>query len=234
MYGANGEKRTKVLIPDSAHGTNPASTAIAGYDVVEVKSLPNGEVVRYGAGPALILSFVLLGAVGCTDESGGDVTPDSTAPPVVPEGQVLVKGVAFTPREVTVPAGKPVTWVFDDGVIHPGAVIALIGIANTLALSIFERTRELGLLRAVGMTRRQLRSAVRWESVIIAVQGTLLGVIVAPILGERKTWRQDPERLRLYTRASWIWVGLFAFRLSLPGLILGCSLPPGRACWPVR
>ena len=63
----------------------------------------------------IAVAFALLGAVGCTDESGGDVTPDSTAPPVVPEGQVLVKGVAFTPREVTVPAGKPVTWVFDDG-----------------------------------------------------------------------------------------------------------------------
>jgi len=43
-HRARGEKRTKVLIPDSAHGTNPASTALAGYDVVEVKSLPNGEV----------------------------------------------------------------------------------------------------------------------------------------------------------------------------------------------
>jgi glycine dehydrogenase subunit 2 len=41
---SRGEKRTKVLIPDSAHGTNPASTAIAGYEVVEVRSLPNGEV----------------------------------------------------------------------------------------------------------------------------------------------------------------------------------------------
>src|SRR5206468_105445 len=41
---SHGEKRTKVLVPDSAHGTNPASTAIAGYEVVEVKSLPNGEV----------------------------------------------------------------------------------------------------------------------------------------------------------------------------------------------
>ncbi len=43
-HEARGEKRTKVLVPDSAHGTNPASTAIAGYEVVEVKSLPNGEV----------------------------------------------------------------------------------------------------------------------------------------------------------------------------------------------
>jgi glycine dehydrogenase subunit 2 len=43
-HQARGEKRTKVLVPDSAHGTNPASTAIAGYEVVEVKSLPNGEV----------------------------------------------------------------------------------------------------------------------------------------------------------------------------------------------
>jgi glycine dehydrogenase subunit 2 len=43
-HRSRGEKRTKVLIPDSAHGTNPASTAIAGYEVVEVKSLPNGEV----------------------------------------------------------------------------------------------------------------------------------------------------------------------------------------------
>ncbi len=43
-HESRGEKRTKVLIPDSAHGTNPASTALAGYEVVEVKSLPNGEV----------------------------------------------------------------------------------------------------------------------------------------------------------------------------------------------
>ncbi len=58
-------------------------------------------------------------------------------------------------------------------------IIALIGIANSLALSIYERTRELGLLRAVGMTRRQVRSAVRWESVIISILGTLTGLAVS-------------------------------------------------------
>jgi putative ABC transport system permease protein len=62
-------------------------------------------------------------------------------------------------------------------------LIAFLGIMNTLALSIFERTRELGLLRAVGMTRAQLRSTVRWESVIIALFGTLLGLLIGLFFG---------------------------------------------------
>ncbi|MBX3284741.1 MAG: FtsX-like permease family protein, partial [Actinobacteria bacterium] len=53
------------------------------------------------------------------------------------------------------------------------------GIANTLALSVHERTRELGLLRAVGMTRGQLRATIRWESVLIALLGTGLGALLA-------------------------------------------------------
>ncbi|MEY2420714.1 MAG: putative transport system permease protein [Acidimicrobiaceae bacterium] len=61
--------------------------------------------------------------------------------------------------------------------------IALLGIANTLALSMFERTRELGLLRAVGMTRRQLRTTVRYESVIIALLGTTLGLAIGVSFG---------------------------------------------------
>lgn len=61
--------------------------------------------------------------------------------------------------------------------------IAFVGIANTLALSVYERTRELGLLRAVGMTKRQLRASVRWEAVLIALQGTLLGLILGTFFG---------------------------------------------------
>jgi putative ABC transport system permease protein len=55
-------------------------------------------------------------------------------------------------------------------------VIAVLGIVNTLALSIIERTREIGLLRAVGLSRRQLRRMIRLESVVIAVLGAALGV----------------------------------------------------------
>ena len=62
-------------------------------------------------------------------------------------------------------------------------IIALLGIGNTLALSIFERTRELGVMRAVGMTRSQLRSTIRWESVIIALQGTVLGLLIGVFFG---------------------------------------------------
>ncbi len=62
-------------------------------------------------------------------------------------------------------------------------VIALLGIANTLSLSILERTRELGLLRAVGATKARLRSMVRWESVIIALFGTAGGLGVGLFLG---------------------------------------------------
>ena len=65
------------------------------------------------------------------------------------------------------------------GLLALAVIIALIGIANTLALSVHERRRELGLLRAVGSTRRQIRTTVRWESVMIALLGTGLGVVLA-------------------------------------------------------
>jgi putative ABC transport system permease protein len=62
-------------------------------------------------------------------------------------------------------------------------VIALLGVANTLALSIFERTRELGLLRAIGMTKGQLRAMVRHEAAIIATFGAFLGLAVGAFFG---------------------------------------------------
>lgn len=62
-------------------------------------------------------------------------------------------------------------------------LIALMGIANTLSLAVHERTRELGLLRAVGATRRQTRSIIRWESLIVALFGTVGGVGLGLVLG---------------------------------------------------
>ncbi|MFI0407968.1 ABC transporter permease [Actinomadura sp. 3N508] len=69
------------------------------------------------------------------------------------------------------------------GMLILAIVIALLGIANTLSLAVHERTRELGLLRAVGATRPQIRSMVRWESVIVALFGTGGGIGLGVFLG---------------------------------------------------
>lgn len=69
------------------------------------------------------------------------------------------------------------------GLLALAVIIAVFGIANTLSLSVYERTRELGLLRAVGMSRSQVRSTVRWESVLTSLLGTLQGILVGILLG---------------------------------------------------
>lgn len=69
------------------------------------------------------------------------------------------------------------------GLLGLSVVIALLGIANTLALSIHERTRELGLLRAIGMARSQLGSMIRAEAAIMAALGAALGMLLAVVFG---------------------------------------------------
>jgi putative ABC transport system permease protein len=62
-------------------------------------------------------------------------------------------------------------------------IVSLFGIVNTLVLTVFERTRELGMLRAVGMTRRQTRMMIRYESIVTALMGAALGIAVGTFLG---------------------------------------------------
>jgi putative ABC transport system permease protein len=62
------------------------------------------------------------------------------------------------------------------GLLGLSVLIAILGVVNTLALSVIERTREIGLLRAIGLSRSQLRSMIRLESIVIAVFGALLGL----------------------------------------------------------
>jgi putative ABC transport system permease protein len=105
-------------------------------------------------------------------------------------------------------------------------LIALLGIANTLALSIFERTRELGLLRAVGMTRRQLRSMVRWESVIIALLGAFLGLAIGLFSGWAMVTAVADEGARLQLPAGQL--AAVALIAALAGMV-AAVLPARRA-----
>ncbi|MGA8723249.1 MAG: ABC transporter permease, partial [Solirubrobacteraceae bacterium] len=104
-------------------------------------------------------------------------------------------------------------------------LVALIGIVNTLMLSVFERTREIGLLRAVGMKRRQVRSMIRSEAVIVALFGAVVGIVVGAGLG---------IALASSLRRS----GVTNIALPIPSLIafliLSAVLGLIAAAWPAR
>jgi len=69
------------------------------------------------------------------------------------------------------------------GLLFLSVIIAIVGIIITLLLSVFERQREIGLLRAVGMTKSQVRTTVRWESVITSLLGAVVGIVLGVGLG---------------------------------------------------
>ena len=106
-------------------------------------------------------------------------------------------------------------------------VIAVLGIVNTLALSVIERTREVGLLRAVGLSRRQLRLMVRLEAVVVAVLGAVLGVAMGMVFGvmlQRAIADQGVDVLSI----PWLQLVVFVALAAVAG-VLAAVLPARRA-----
>lgn len=106
-------------------------------------------------------------------------------------------------------------------------VIAVLGIVNTLGLSVMERTREVGLLRAVGLSRRQLRRMITLESVTIALLGALLGIVLGVIAGVAIQRALVDDGI---TELAIPWVQMLVF-VGLAGVIgvLAALLPARRA-----
>ena len=105
-------------------------------------------------------------------------------------------------------------------------VIALFGIVNTLVLSIHERTREIGMLRAIGTTRRQLRRIVRYESVITSVIGALLGIVIGILFGWVITKGLEAQGIEFVI--PWVQIVVFLILAVIAG-VLAAALPARRA-----
>lgn len=105
------------------------------------------------------------------------------------------------------------------------AAIAVLGITNTLSLSVLERTQEIGLIRAVGATRRQVRVAVIWEAVIVAVFGAVLGVVVGLVLGGTAAGAMDPVGVR---------VVVWPFATIVVVVVAAMTAGLVAAAWPAR
>jgi len=106
-------------------------------------------------------------------------------------------------------------------------VIAMLGIVNTLALSVVERTRELGLLRAVGLQRRQLRQMIYAESIIIAVYGALLGIAIGLAFGYALTLALRDQGVTEF--AVPVLRLVIVLLVAAVGGILAAALPARRA-----
>jgi putative ABC transport system permease protein len=104
-------------------------------------------------------------------------------------------------------------------------IIAIFGIVNTLALSIFERTREIRLLRAVGLSRRATRAMIRWEAIIVALIGGVVGLILGAFIGIVVV-----KRVPMLTTLSVPWTSLIVF-LVLAGVagVVAAIFPARRA-----
>jgi putative ABC transport system permease protein len=167
------------LVVDYADGATQTLGVGAIYDhtvnVGDVIMTPQDWLPHAGQTGHVVVLIDLVD--GVSEEEGQTAVDAITARHAAPDAQTRAEYVDSLGSEID----QMLFFVY--GMLGLAVLIALMGIANTLSLSIHERTRELGLLRAVGQTRAQIRSTVRWESVIVAVFGTIGGIGLGTFLG---------------------------------------------------
>ena len=163
----------------------PVKFALTGLQTMRIGGIyqPNALVGHFLVSQAFFVSHVqnpLPGAVLLkTDGSPGVQQAVSRA--LAPYPNVKVQSRAQFEASQSAQVNQLLGLVY--ALLALAVIIALIGIVNTLMLSVFERTHEIGLLRAVGMKRRQIRAMIRSESVILAVFGAIIGIIIGTGLG---------------------------------------------------
>jgi len=191
-----------------ADNTVVGSDVVIGFDVLEAG----------GVSPADSFVYVVQGP-------GADPARTRSSLEQITAGlpTVTVKDQEAFDEEQRAPVNRLLSLVY--ALLGLAVLIAVLGIVNTLALSMMERTREVGLLRAVGMSRAQLRAMVRWESVAIAVLGAVLGIVLGVVFGVALQSALSGEGLEVLA-IPWGRLAGFVLLAALVGVL--------AAVWPAR
>ena len=112
------------------------------------------------------------------------------------------------------------------GLLAMSVLISIFGIVNTLVLAVFERTREIGLTRAIGMSRRQVRATVRYESVITSIIGAIMGIVIGIVFAWVVTTRFAGQGITFSIPATQLVVFLI---LAVIVGVIAAILPARRA-----
>jgi len=169
----------------SVGGTVPVKFAETGSSVLRIGGIyqANALIGSYLVSAGFFVAHYSnpsLAALLLSTNGRGTVTKDVTNA-LAPYPNVVVQTRAQFEQAQVANVNQVLGLVY--ALLALAVIIALIGIVNTLMLSVFERTREIGLLRAVGMKRRQVRTMIRSEAVILAIFGAIIGIIIGTGMG---------------------------------------------------
>ncbi len=206
----------------------PVKFALTGTSTIRIGGIfePNALIGHYMVGSEFFLSHFLnplpIGVLLKTDGRPGMYNAVNNA--TTPYPNVGVQTRAQYEASQVAGVNKLLGIVY--ALLALAVLIALIGIVNTLLLSVFERTHEIGLLRAVGMKRRQIRAMIRSEAVILALFGAIIGVVVGTGLGAALSHSLEKSQEITVVSIPFPSLALFVLIAAILGL--------AAASWPAR
>ncbi len=193
----------------------PRSPALPGEYVVTPETLERG-----GLKPLDALVFVTKDPGASTDAVRADIERVIADLPTV-----TVKDPEGFAAEQKEQVNQFLYLIY--GLLGLSVIIAVLGVVNTLSLSVIERTREIGLLRAVGVSRPQLRMMIRLESVVVAVLGAVLGLVMGVVFGSSMVVALRDQGLTDLA-VPWLWLAGFLVMATAAGVV-AAVLPARRA-----
>ncbi len=203
---------------DTADGPHPVPVGLVLNDDVPVEGMAVESdlfdtLVPAAPGPEMV-------AVDAADGVDGEAAREAVDEATARMSQISVTSNVDTRQELNDQLDQAVDVVL--AILGLAVVIAVIGIANTMSLSVHERTREIGLLRALGLTRRQTRMMLSVEAVLVSVVAAILGAAV----GVAFAWAAVTSLQELEFTVPWARIALCGVIAGVLGLV--ASIVPGR------